>query len=117
MPESKDGFSLAAIAIGVFVYGFLRIVPAVEAPFREVEARISEIKVQTKTETTLKQMLLKTTRHSAKGWKAYAETKTTEAGFTFWCIAMILIAVYGKDRTYQSIIRKIKSSELSTTKQ
>ena len=106
------GILFAAIGIGVLTYGYLRIVPSVEATFRKLETSISIIQVQTKHENTLKQMLLEMTKQLTKDQTELAERKTNTAGFSCLWIAIMCIGTSYWSRTYRSLIRKIKSSEL-----
>jgi hypothetical protein len=105
------GILFIVAGIGVWTYGYLGIIPAGESSFKQLEAKISGVPVQTQSEATLKQMLLLTTKKMAKDRKTIAQYKFIQTGFFMLFCGLIFITVYYKDKAYHGLVRKLKTSE------
>jgi hypothetical protein len=107
------GIFFIIAGIGVWTYSYFGIIPAGETSFKQMEAQISGVQVHSEGEAFLKKMLLVSTKKLARDKKTVAQNKFIQAGFFLLFCGLIFFVVYWKDRTYHSLIRKLRDARVS----
>lgn len=109
------GIIFIAAGICVWAYSYFGIIPAGETSFKQLEAKISGVPVQTGNEATMKEMLLLSTKKMAKDRKAITQNRFKQAGFFLAFCGLVFIFIHFRDRIYQGLIRKLGASRVPET--